>query len=138
MNVRNCRKCGRIFNYVIGPPICPVCKEAMQAKFQQVKDYIRENKTASIPMISKDCEVEVSQIHQWVREEKLEFAEDSPLGINCESCGTMIKSGRYCDKCKIEMANGLQNAMASVRKNTEVKKKADPKSNARMRFLDKE
>ena len=37
MEVRNCRKCGRIFNYVAGMPICPACRERIEEKFQEVK-----------------------------------------------------------------------------------------------------
>jgi uncharacterized Zn finger protein (UPF0148 family) len=87
MDVRNCRKCGRIFNYVTGPVICPECREKQEEKFQEVKKYIMENRTANIPQIAKDCEVETSQIQQWIREERLEFSQDSDLGIPCENCG---------------------------------------------------
>lgn len=137
MNVRNCRKCGRIFNYIVGPPICQSCKEDMEKKFQEVKEYIRENKTAIIPMIAQDCHVDTSQIHQWVREERLEFAEDSPLGVNCESCGTMIKSGRFCDKCKVSMTNEFKNIVNNAKKPDQRKRK-DSKENPKMRFLDRE
>ena len=30
MNVRNCRKCGKLFNHVMGMPICPACKDALE------------------------------------------------------------------------------------------------------------
>ena len=42
MNVRNCMKCGKIFNYAIGRPICPACKDKMDEKFRIVKEYIRQ------------------------------------------------------------------------------------------------
>ena len=42
MNVRNCRKCGKIFNYVSGLPICPACRDEAEKKFQVVKKFIRE------------------------------------------------------------------------------------------------
>ena len=35
--------CGHIFNYVAGPILCPHCREKMEAKFQEVKEYIRAN-----------------------------------------------------------------------------------------------
>ena len=43
MNVKNCRKCGRIFNYIGGQPICPTCREEAEKKFETVKNYIKEN-----------------------------------------------------------------------------------------------
>lgn len=94
MNVRNCRKCGKIFNHIGGMPICPACKEKLEEKFQQVKKYIRENKMADIKEVAEQCEVEVGQIQQWIREERLEFTEDSPVKIPCENCGEMIRSGK--------------------------------------------
>ena len=39
MNVRNCKECGRLFNYIAGPPICPACKEELEKKFQKAKEY---------------------------------------------------------------------------------------------------
>ena len=30
MNVRNCRKCGKLFNHIMGAPICPACREKLE------------------------------------------------------------------------------------------------------------
>ena len=111
MNVRNCRKCGRMFNYITGMPICPACKEVMEVKFQEVKEYIREHKGAGINEVARECNVETQQITQWLREDRLELAEDSAIMINCESCGSPIRSGKYCDRCRANMTNSL-NRMA--------------------------
>lgn len=111
MNVRNCRKCGRMFNYITGMPICPTCREAMEAKFQEVKEYIREHKGAGINEVADACEIETAQITQWLREDRLELAADSAVMINCEKCGAPIRSGKYCDKCRANMTNSL-NRMA--------------------------
>ena len=97
MNVRNCRKCGKMFNYITGVPICPSCKEAMEAKFQEVKEYIREHKGAGIQEVSEACDVEVQQITQWLREDRLEVTEGSNIMLNCETCGAPIRSGRFCE-----------------------------------------
>lgn len=111
MNVRNCRKCGRMFNYITGMPVCPTCREAMEAKFQEVKEYIREHKGAGINEVADACEIETAQITQWLREDRLELAADSAVMINCEKCGAPIRSGKYCDKCRANMTNSL-NRMA--------------------------
>jgi len=134
MNVRNCKKCGRIFNYVSGILICPSCREGLEKKFQVVKDYIRENKNAGITEVAEACEVDVRQIKQWVREERLEFSAESPVGIDCELCGAMIRSGRFCDKCKSGMINELDKAIERPKAKIE-RKKRDPKDNPKMRFL---
>lgn len=135
MEVRNCRKCGKIFNYVAGMRICPACRGKLEEKFQEVKDYIRENKGAGIPEISRECDIETSQIHQWIREERLVFSDDSPIGISCENCGATIKTGRFCDKCKMSIVNTLKGSIEQPKSNSAAKK--DTKENPRMRYLDR-
>lgn len=107
MNVRNCKKCGKLFNYVAGPPICPVCREAIEKKFEEVREFVRKNKVASMKEISENCHVEERQIEQWVREERLVFASDSPIKLFCETCGAPIFTGRYCGKCKNDQAANM-------------------------------
>ena len=133
MNVRNCRKCGRLFNYAMGPLMCPQCREALEEKFKEVKAYISEHSGCGIQEVSRECDVEVSQIQQWLREERLQFSEDSMVQLTCESCGTTIRSGRFCEKCKNEMANGFSNAIKPTAP-PPVKKK-ETKEAPRMRFL---
>ena len=134
MNVKNCRRCGKIFNYVGGQPICPACKEELEKKFNDVKNYIRENPQSNISKICEDCEVDTNQLQQWIREERLVLSSDSGEGIPCEKCGTIIYSGKYCEKCKAELANGLS---ASIAKSDAPKPepKKDAKSSPAMRFL---
>lgn len=133
MNVRNCRKCGALFNYVMGPIICPACHDAMEAKFKEVKEYIQKNPGVGLKQTSEACEVEVSQIQQWIREERLEFSSDSMVTLACESCGATIRSGRFCDKCKNSLANGFRQSVA--RPEAPKVEKKDPRDAARMRFL---
>ena len=101
----------------------------------QVRDYIRENDSATMKEISEDNEVSVKQIKQWVREERLTFTDHSPVGIECETCGKMIRTGRFCDKCKNSMASNLQAMYAMPVKQEESGSRSKGKD--RMRFLDK-
>ena len=107
MNARNCKKCGKLFNYIAGPPICPACKEAAEVKFQEVKEFVRKNKTASMKEISVECGVDERQIEQWIREERLVFSGDSPIKLFCETCGAPIFTGRYCSNCKKDQASSF-------------------------------
>lgn len=111
MDVRNCKTCGRLFNYMGGAPLCPECKAALEKKFEDVKVYIEDHPQASISQVAEDMDVSVKQIKQWVREERLILSEASLDGVLCEHCGRPITSGRFCDKCKAAMANNLQSAL---------------------------
>lgn len=135
MNVVNCRKCGKLFNYIAGPKVCPMCKEALEAKFQEVKRYIQQHGRCSMNEVCEACEVDTQQIQNWIRQERLQFSEDSPIRVACETCGTMIGSGRFCAKCRDDMARNLNNMMT---KNVEELKKEPhrkPDNKNRMRFL---
>jgi flagellar operon protein (TIGR03826 family) len=135
MDVRNCKQCGRLFNYLSGPPICPACKEQLEDKFAQTKEYVRNNPGATIQMVADDNQVSVQQIRQWVREERLEFSKDSPVGIECESCGATIRTGRYCEACKSRMCDGLTKAFAPARPAAAPVEKKRGKESDKMRFL---
>jgi len=137
MNVRNCRGCGRIFNYVSGPFLCLKCREEMENKFQEVKEFIRQNPGVGINEVSVACEVSTSQIQQWLREERLEVTENSPIFLMCEGCGANIRCGKYCDKCKNTVTNGFKQVLNEYKPQQQNpgQGKHDPKDNPRMRYL---
>lgn len=134
MEVRNCKSCGRLYNYIGGSyrNLCPGCVSKMEDKFAEVKKYIQDNVYATMPQVSKECEVSIEQIERWIREERLFFSEDSPIGISCEGCGVTIKTGKYCPACKAKVTNNLASAYGEpISKQT----KKDSKDNPRMRFF---
>lgn len=137
MNVKNCRRCRRLFNYVVGPYICPQCREEIEKEFAVVKKYIEENPNKNINEVAEACDVDPQQVRQWIREERLQFSDDSAIGLECERCGVTIKSGKYCDKCKQEMAAGFNAAISNDLKhmNQNDSEKAKRESAAKMRFL---
>lgn len=134
MNVRNCRKCGKLFNYAMGPIMCPACKEGLDEKFKEVKEYIRTHPGCGMKEVSVECDVETSQIQQWLREERLEFTSDSAVQLSCESCRTAIRSGRYCDKCKAALTSGFQRAI-QPQKPAQPETHKNTQSGNKMRFI---
>ncbi|GMQ58059.1 hypothetical protein AN1V17_24540 [Vallitalea sediminicola] len=135
MNVRNCVKCGRIFNYITGIPMCPACKSDLEDQFQVTKKYIRDNPNANIAQVAEECDVSLKLIHQWVREERLTFSEGSAIGIECELCGKTIRTGRYCDQCKHDIQHNLDGAYD--KKDAINKLKEDEVKN-KMRYLNRD
>ena len=103
MEVKNCKNCGRLYNYIGGSyrNLCPSC------------------------------------IEQWIREERLSFSDDSPIGIACEVCGATIRTGRYCERCKNDLANRLGGMYGSRSSTVDADKIRERREKARMRFLDK-
>lgn len=110
IDIVNCKKCGRLFQSTSSRRICPECEKALEEKFVEVREYIRDNPGASMMQVSQEKEVAVEQIKQWVREERLLFTNAESSGIECLSCGVPIATGKYCPKCKEQMAHKLENA----------------------------
>lgn len=135
MEVYNCKMCGRLFNYIGGARLCPQCREQLEAKFHDVKQYIYEHKNASITEVSEEMKVPVTQIKKWVREERLALS-DAMGEIECENCGKAIKTGKYCDDCKKKMTNMLESTYKK-KENNVPDSRTSKDARARMRFLDK-
>ncbi len=75
MNARNCRKCGKLFNYVSGPPICMACREALEEKFHEVKSYIWEHVQATIPEVAEAADEYVQAPKSKISESDSAVAE---------------------------------------------------------------
>ncbi|MCQ2521859.1 MAG: flagellar protein [Lachnospiraceae bacterium] len=110
MAIINCKKCGKMFSPFGDQKICQACKDALEEKYQEVKRYVDEHKVATMTQICEDCEVDQKQVQQWVREERLIFADNSQIKFNCEHCGAVINTGRFCEKCKKAQADVFGNA----------------------------
>ena len=103
-------------------------------KVQEVKEYVREHRGVNINTVAEECDVEPGLIRQWLREERLELTEDSGIMLSCEACGALIRSGKYCEKCKSNLANGFNNILQG-RKPVENRNITTYSKEAKMRFL---
>lgn len=131
MDVRNCKKCGRLFNFD-GEPLCPTCIKEMEDKFFEVRDYIYNNPSASMSVVAEEMDIPIQQIKKWVRQERLSFTKDSGISIDCECCGRPILTGRYCKDCKDKMANSFSSMYVEKE---QVQKTQKTSSKGKMRFL---
>lgn len=134
MEVKNCKSCGRLFNYFSGEMICQGCKNKLDEKFSEVKEYIHKNPGVGMQEVATNTGVSFGQIKQWVREERLEFTKESLVGIDCERCGVSIRTGRFCKSCKLKLATELKSAYSEDTKKSSTTNKINTKDH-RIRFL---
>jgi len=134
MNVKPCKGCGRLFNYIAGPSLCPACRDKLEEKFQEVKKFIEENKGVSMQEVSDKCDVDMGQIKKWLREERLEITSESAIRLSCEGCGAPITSGRFCDQCRYNITAGFNSIVADHKKAAEANK-PQKSGSAKMRFM---
>lgn len=107
-DLRNCPRCGKLFAY-IGRSICNRCIEQEEEEFKLVKEYIYNNPGATVFEVADATEVSVDKIMRFLREERLEISSDNVnLILECESCGTSIRTGRYCQQCRDDLTNEMK------------------------------
>ena len=134
--IRTCVRCGKIFQYYgIGRCYCPSCKKQDDEAFKKVKAYIYENGTATVMEVSEKTGVPVRFIRLYLKDNRIEIPEDSPIFIQCERCGVNIRSGRLCPDC----ANALTNEMRLELdfNNDQIGEIPKKYTSRKMRFLDK-
>lgn len=137
-DVRNCRKCGKIFTYAGGNLICQPCRQADEEDFKKIKNYLYDNPRASLTQISADIEISVEKIKRFLKDGRLEILSDEGnLFLECEGCGKSIKSGRFCPGCENGLANNLK-AAASQMKSEMQSSVDDSRKGIGMRYLNKE
>lgn len=108
-DVRNCRRCGKLYNHIGGEPICPVCRQQDEEDFKRVKEYLYDNPGASMSQISSELEISIERIKRYLREGRLEILnEEGNLFLECEMCGKAIKSGRFCEECERSLSRDLR------------------------------
>ena len=85
--------------------------------------------------VCEECDVEPQQIQIWIRQERLQFSDDSPIKVACESCGKMIGSGKLCPQCRENMSRNLNNMLTKNVEELKNQSHRKPDSKNRMRFL---
>lgn len=64
MDVRNCKKCGKLFNFT-GTVMPGMCKRVGIEVFD-VRTYIYDNPKASMSTVAEEMDVPIQQIKKWV------------------------------------------------------------------------
>jgi len=110
MDIKNCKKCGKVFAYN-GHNVCPQCRKEEEEEFKNVKEFIYDNPGATVQMVSEETGVDVKKILRYLKEGKLEIKGDSNLILECERCGVSVNTGRFCNKCISELERELKGSM---------------------------
>lgn len=94
----NCRKCGRLFLRI--RDICDECFQKQEEDFIKAAEYLRDYPGSTIQELSEATKVSVGQIREFILAERIVAGYFPNLSYPCESCGTMIRSGKNCSACK--------------------------------------
>lgn len=110
MDIRNCPKCERIFQYA-GRNLCPVCVQEEEAEYEKVRDYLRDHEGSSVDEVAEATGVDPKAIMHFLRQGRLLVKDGFSSGLYCESCGAPISGGRFCDKCSKAFSKELSDKL---------------------------
>lgn len=114
MTVVNCKICGHIFNDTFNKKICIECSKADDDKFIAVREFLYACPNSKIfeiidALAEDGVEVSEREILAYVRMGRLVITDENPfIIITCEVCGTPIRTGRLCEKCKASFLKGMK------------------------------
>ena len=106
MEMRNCRRCGKLFGYV-DKPICQDCLRQDEDDFKIVKEYIYDHPRCALSEVSTVTGVSVKKITKFLKDGRLEVIEGMVEMLDCEKCGTPIKTGRLCNDCSGQFSRDI-------------------------------
>lgn len=120
--LKNCKKCGRMFSSIGGQLFCSKCRSDDEEDFKIVREYIYDNPNSTVVEVHEATEVAEEVILKFLRQGRLVLKGDG-VGLECERCGKGISSGRYCNSCANELKNGFKDAFGLNKKKEEPVKK---------------
>jgi len=108
MNIDNCPRCGKVFVKGFND-VCPACMRKIDKEYETCANFLRENKGASITVLSDETGVSIKQITKFIREGRISLMDAPNLSYPCESCGILIQSNNLCDSCRTRLINASKN-----------------------------
>lgn len=106
MNLRNCSKCGKLFQYAgTGRKLCPACLQAEEKEFDQIRTYLDKHPGATAEEVAHNTGIPVDRILDYLREGRLIVAPGSAPLLKCQSCGAAIHTGRLCSACAAKLSH---------------------------------
>lgn len=115
--IRYCKICRKMFQYVSGPVYCHLCRKLDDEEFEKVRTFLRDFPGANMREVTDNTGVSPNKISRWLKEERLEVSDSSPIALNCENCGIRIRSGRFCVGCSKNLASEMMNVGKELKQN---------------------
>lgn len=101
--LKNCKQCNKVFAHPTRH-LCEGCYKDAQAQFERVREYLEENRGATVAEVAEETDTDVEVIYEYIKEGRLTVVpKDAEL--RCQICGTKIASGRVCAVCRAELSD---------------------------------
>jgi Zn finger protein HypA/HybF involved in hydrogenase expression len=122
--LKNCKRCNKVFSYLAGLPICPACQKEDEKIFEEASMYIRDHPGVPLTVVSKELKISYEKLMKYVREGRLQVLSSKGEYIKfCEKCGVVISGNRFCASCEGHIAGVLDTSKKKLQGSIEAAKK---------------
>ena len=97
--LKNCERCGKVFNAEGAENLCAECVIADAKELKKVTDYLRDHPLASLMEVNLKTGVAQQRLFQYIKNGTLKMRRQ-PEQFKCRLCGKEIKSGMLCGECR--------------------------------------
>lgn len=124
--LKNCSGCGRVF-VDTGLGICRDCHEKEEDQMQEVSSYVRDHPHSRVKEICEALGVKERLVMRMIREGRF-VTDGAAVEYPCESCGTLITTGRFCDKCNKDLQDQFSQQQQKLEAQAAKTKVSGPKA----------
>ncbi|SFB25333.1 MULTISPECIES: TIGR03826 family flagellar region protein [unclassified Bacillus (in: firmicutes)] len=110
MDLQNCPHCNEIFVKTQFRELCQKCWKAEEDQYDIVQKFLRkrENRAATMMQVEEQTGVPEATVLKFIRSGRLHITSFPNLGYPCDQCGSLIRTGKLCDKCAKELLDELK------------------------------
>ncbi|MGI8385399.1 TIGR03826 family flagellar region protein [Robertmurraya sp. P23] len=108
--IETCPSCGDIYVKNQFRDVCQKCWKEEEQAYDQVSQFMRrrENRAATILQVVEAVGIEEELLLKFIRTGRLKVTQFPNLGYPCDKCGTIIRAGKLCEPCALEIKKDLE------------------------------
>jgi flagellar operon protein (TIGR03826 family) len=108
--IETCPSCGDIYVKNQFRDVCQKCWKEEEQAYDLVSKFMRrrENRAATMLQVVEAVGVEEELLMKFIRTGRLKVTQFPNLGYPCDKCGSIIRSGKLCEPCALEIKKELE------------------------------
>lgn len=107
--LENCPNCGEIYVKNQYRDVCQKCYKEEEQAYDNVYQFMRkrENRAATMLQVVDATGIEEELLLKFIRTGRLKVTNFPNLGYPCDKCGSIIRTGKLCEPCALELKKEL-------------------------------
>lgn len=108
--IETCPSCGDIYVKNQFRDVCQNCWKEEEKAYDEVSRFMRrrENRAATMLQVVEAVGIEEDLLLKFIRSGRLKVTQFPNLGYPCDKCGTIIRTGKLCESCALEIKKDLE------------------------------